>query len=100
MGPLVPVMSPAPGDRLQRFVGDTVHFVLRDPRGRGTTKGWQARLRTNLGRAEVLRREILEAHTRGLPLAGASWRDLPMKPTEDGWVLDLPLAEVGYFKSK
>jgi len=93
-------MTPAPGGRLQRFVGDRIRFTLKGSDGQGIPKGWLARLRTNLGRAELLRREILEAHTRGLPMAGASWRDLPMKETPEGWSLELPLAEVGFFKAK
>jgi predicted glycogen debranching enzyme len=32
--------------------------------------------------------------------AGASWRDIPLRPTETGWELDLPLCEVGYFRAK
>jgi len=100
METLIPVMTPAPGERQLRFVGDRVRFVLKDRDGRPPARGWQARLRTNLGRAEVLRREIIQAHTRGLPLAGASWRDLPMREENGQWSLELPLAEVGYFKAK
>src|SRR5207249_917732 len=62
--------------------------------------GWSARLRTNLGRAELLRREIIQAHTHGLPPAGASWRDLPMQREGNEWVIELPLADVGFFNSK
>ncbi|HWI57885.1 MAG TPA: amylo-alpha-1,6-glucosidase, partial [Bacillota bacterium] len=94
------MMIPAPGDRLQRFVGDTVQFTLKDRAGRSPLKGWRALLRTNLGRAELLRQEILQAHTRGVTMAGASWRDVPMKEEAWGWSLDLPLAEVGFFKAK
>src|SRR5207245_750777 len=36
----------------------------------------------------------------GLPVAGSSWRDIPMVEDEQGWHLALPLAEVGYFKAK
>jgi starch synthase (maltosyl-transferring) len=100
MAPLIPVMTPAPGDRLQRFVGDVVRFVLRDREGRRPAPGWCARLRTNLGRARLLRQEILQAHTGGLPLAGGSWRDLPMKPDAEGWSVELPLSEVGFFSAK
>lgn len=100
MEQLIPIMSPAPGERRLRFVGDRIRFVITDQQGRRPPPGWQARLRTNLGRAEVLRREIIQAHTRGLPLAGASWRDLPMREENGGWSIELPLAEVGYFKAK
>jgi predicted glycogen debranching enzyme len=96
----VPLMNPAPGDRSVRFVGDRVRFTLRDRDGARPAKGWRGLLRTNLGRAKQLRREILEAHTQGLPLAGGSWRDLPMTEIDDGWSLELPLVEAGYFKAK
>ncbi len=92
-------MTPAPGDRLQRFVGDHVLFQLRGAGG-SRPEGWRALLRTNLGRATELRCEILQAHTQGLPLAGASWRDVPMREDAQGWSLELPLAQVGYFKAK
>jgi starch synthase (maltosyl-transferring) len=97
---VVPMMSPAPGERLLRFVGDRVRFTLKDASAARRRKGWCARLRTNLGRADVLRREIIQAHAEGVPLAGASWCDLPMREDGDGWSLELPLAEVGFFKSK
>ena len=93
-------MKPAPGARCQKFVGDRVRFELQDALGRRPEPGWRALLRTNLGRAEQLRKEIIQAHTRGLPLAGASWRDVPMLEHPEGWSLELPLAEVGYFKAK
>jgi len=95
-----PVMTPAPGDRLQRFVGDRVRFELRDRDGRTVPEGWRALLRTNLGRGNQLRREIVAAHSRGPNLAGASWRDLPMRRDGAGWTLELPLAEPGFFKAK
>jgi starch synthase (maltosyl-transferring) len=93
---MIPVMTPAPGERLQKFVGDRLRFTLRA----AGCQGWTARLRTNLGRAELLRREILDAHTNRLPLAGASWRDLPMLESNGEWFIELPLAEVGFFKAK
>jgi len=90
-------MEPAPGERLLRFVGDRVHFTLRAGAERA---GWRALLRTNLGRAAARRREIIAAHAGGAAAAGASWRDVPMKKTADGWQIELPLAEVGCFKAK
>lgn len=99
MQPLIPVMMPAPGERVQRFVGDAMRFELKDRDGR-MAKGWRGLLRTNLGRGELLREEIVRAHTAGMPLGGESWRDLSMKEEGGGWSLELPLAEPGYFKAK
>ena len=95
-----PAMSPAPGERLLRFVGDRIRFTLTARSGQPRPKGWTAKLRTNLGRADVLRREIIQAHAKGVSLAGASWCDLPMREDGDCWWLELPLAEVGFFKAK
>jgi predicted glycogen debranching enzyme len=90
-------MEPVPGERLARFVGDHVRFTLRDG---GGGKGWRALLRTNLGRAAALRREIISAHADGPVPAGASWRDLPMQKNGASWQIELPLAETGFFKAK
>jgi predicted glycogen debranching enzyme len=93
-------MTPAPGERLLRFVGDKVIFTLRAEINSATQKNVCAFLRTNLGRAAALRHEIISAHAGGAAAAGASWRDLPMQKTADGWQIELSLAEVGYFKAK
>ncbi len=95
-----PVMTPAPGERLLRFVGDRVRFTLKIPNRSTRPNKCSARLRTNLGRADVLRQEIIQAHAKGVPLAGASWADLPMREEADGWSLELPLADAGFFKAK
>jgi hypothetical protein len=57
-------------------------------------------LRTNLGRSPARRREIIAAHAGGAGHAGTSWHDLPMRKTGDTWEIELPLAEVGFFKAK
>ncbi|HTB82875.1 MAG TPA: amylo-alpha-1,6-glucosidase [Candidatus Sulfotelmatobacter sp.] len=92
-------MFPAPGERLLRFVGDKALFQLRTP-DFSAPKNWQARLRTNLGRAAQRRAEILAAHAGGPVVANSSWRDIPMQRTADGWQIELPLAEPGFFKAK
>ena len=90
-----------PGERLQRFVGDRIRFVLEDRAGTfPRRKGLRARLRTNLGRGELLCKEITQAQTRKLPLAGASWHDLPMRSEDGKWNVELTLTEPGYFKAK
>ncbi len=93
-------MSPAPDERLVRFVGDTLLFTLQDGSQPGAGAGWQARLRTNLGRAVVGRKEIIAAHAGGAVAAGESWQDLPMHKTDSGWQIELPLTETGFFKAK
>src|SRR5256885_13717912 len=99
MQPLI--MTPAPGERLVRFVGDQLSFRLASAEARPLPAGWQARLRTNLGRGDVLRQEIIRTHTGQPQLALASWRDLPMRPdTEGAWSLSLSLSEPGHFKAK
>ena len=97
MPPPVPIMEPATGERLVRFVGDRIRFTLHDGSGRN---GWRALLRTNLGRAAALRREIIAAHAGGPGHAGESWRDVPMQQNGDAWQIELPLAETGFFKAK
>ena len=93
-------MTPAPGERLLRFVGDKILFTLRAGNNSPAQKNWSARLRTNLGRAATRRHEIISAHAGVTAAAGASWRDVPMQKTAEGWSAELPLAEVGYFKAK
>ncbi len=93
------MMTPVPGERLLRFVGDKILFNVR-AENFPAQKNWQARLRTNLGRAAARRHEIIGAHAGGAAAAGASWRDVPMQRTADGWQIELPLAEVGFFKAK
>jgi len=91
-------MTPGPGERLVRFVGDQISFSLN--MGGSLPAGWQARLRTNLSRGDTLRREIIHAHTGEVKLAKASWRDVPMTPRDGGWALSFSLTEVGFFKAK
>jgi predicted glycogen debranching enzyme len=93
-------MTPAPGERMLRFVGDKVRFTLRDEQGSAAKNGSRAFLRTNIGRAAARRREIIVANAGGAAFAGESWRDVPMKKNGDVWEVEFPLAEVGYFKAK
>jgi starch synthase (maltosyl-transferring) len=91
-------MTPAPGARLLRFAGDRLLFTA-GMSGQGLG-GWQAFLRTNLGRAAVARDEIVASQAGERTFAGSSWRDIPMRVAGEGWSLDLPLAEVGWFRAK
>ena len=93
-------MSPATGERLVRFVGDKIRFTITAGKDLAAQKNGSARLRTNLGRAAARRQEIISAHAGQAVVANSSWRDVPMQPTADGWAIELPLAEAGFFKAK
>jgi predicted glycogen debranching enzyme len=93
-------MTPAPGERLLRFVGDRLRFTLREEKNPVAKNGSRAFLRTNLGRAAARRREIIIANAGGAAFAGESWRDVPMRKNGDAWEIEFPLAEPGFFKAK
>jgi predicted glycogen debranching enzyme len=88
-------MSPGTGTGLVRHAGDRVTFTLGP-----IPPGWQARLRTNIGRADRMRDEIVRSHFEKIPLAGASWQDLPMEVEGTMARITLPLTQVGHFKAK
>ena len=93
-------MTPAAGERILRFVGDTVRFHLRGADVPLPQTG-RALLRTNLGKADRLRREIIETYSGKRPLSVAFWRDVPMRREADGsFAIELPVTEPGYFKAK
>ena len=93
------IMSPAPGERLLRFVGDRVRFSLRPPQG--PPPGARALLRTNLGKAARLRQEIIATHAGKNPFSVAFWRDVPLLRESYGeWAVELPLTDVGFFRAK
>src|SRR5438093_7919224 len=96
-------MQPATGEHVLRFVGDRVAFGLNTGGRLAETlapPGWKAYLRTTLGRAEVLRREIIYAHKAHRKLANAPWRDIPMLAESGEWRRELCLTETGYFRAK
>jgi predicted glycogen debranching enzyme len=94
------VQTPAPGERRVGFVGDRLRFTLQAAHHRPLPAGWRACLRTNLGRGAVLWEELLTAVECRKPPTLCAWRDIPMRREGDAWVLDLPLAEVGWFRAK
>jgi len=89
-------MTPAPGSRIVQYVGDRVRFTIQG--------GEKAFLRTNLTRGGQARREVIALSgavtSEPRTFAGASWRDIPLRPVDGGWELDLALTEVGYFRAK
>ncbi len=92
-------MTPAPGERLLRFAGDRVRFTLRMPAGLSTNA--RAVLRTNLGKAERLRSEIIRTHSGKNPMSVAFWRDVAMELQANGeWAIELPVIDVGFYRAK
>ncbi len=82
---------------LVRSRGDSLAFSLN----LASPESGQAFLRTNLGRAEIRRREIIDRVEKDKPVMKADWRDLPMPETAPGhFELTVPLAEVGRFQAK
>ncbi len=95
-----PSMTPAAGERMLRYVGDRVRFSLTLDGLDGSGDGWKALLRTNIGRAQAARNEIIATLGGAHTFAGSSWRDIPLIRQGSSWVLDLPLTEVGWFRAK
>ncbi len=63
--------------------------------------GGRAVFRTNLGRADIRRREIIAATESGDPILARDWHDVPMTEVEPGlFRVHLPLLEVGIFFGK
>ena len=89
--------TPAPGEAKLFFQGDTIQFELALKRPlRGTA--W---VRTNLGRAATIRREIVAAVDQNESPLAKAWFDLPMRPSgKNRYILTLPFTEVGYFEAK
>ena len=91
------IQNPATGTRLLMFRGDTLLFILflSHPQ-----KG-NAWLRTNIGYADVARKEIVKEVDENLPPLGRDWFDLPMQRTgDDKFEIKVPLCEVGHFEAK
>ncbi len=88
---------PACGTALLLFQGDTITFTLiidQDVDG-------HAWLRTNLGHAEVARRESIEEVEIHRPPLGRDWYDFPMRKIDAShYRITLPLVDVGHFGAK
>ena len=94
------IMTPTTGERLLRFVGDRVRFTVRSDDGQPLPNGWSVRLRTNLGRAKFLRREIIASYPHRPALANASWHDVTLERVGTEWMRELALTETGFFRAK
>jgi hypothetical protein len=94
-----PRMTPPPGERLLRFVGDYVRFELQAPPE--SAPNARAFLRTNLGKESTFREEIIATYAGRRPLSVAFWRDVPFDQTgPNQWSIEMPLVEPGFFPPK
>ena len=89
--------TPAPESFLLKWRGDTLAVTLTvDPPRKG-----RAAFRTNLGRAGVRRREIIDETEKGLTPLAKAWTDIPLAETKPGvFQGEIPLVEVGVFSGK
>ncbi len=89
--------TPQPGQRRLQFRGDQIVFRLNaDPAMPG-----RAFLRTNLGHARTIRREIIRHVEHNEPQLGRDWFDIPMHELSPGrFEVTVGLHEVGHFEAK
>jgi predicted glycogen debranching enzyme len=91
------IQNPASGTRVLMFRGDTLLFTL----SLSLPQKGNAWLRTNIGHANVARREIIKEVDEDQPYLGREWFDLPMQCTDDhNFNIRVPLCEVGHFEAK
>ncbi len=91
------VQYPEPGRALVMFCGDSITFTLdliSDTPG-------QAFVRTDLGRAEVSRQEIIDRVDKGDINLNGAWHDVKMvRRSASRFSITLPLYELGHFRAK
>ena len=95
--PRTVVQNPAPGQRLLQFRGDQLVFRLTvDPPAEG-----RAFVRTNLGQARIIRREIIRQVEHNEARLARDWFDIPMRAVAPGrYEAVVGLGEVGHFEAK
>lgn len=89
--------TPAPARHIVRFRGDIVRFrfVIRP------VMSGAAYIRTNMGQARVIRREIIRNIELNEAPQGRDWYDIPMAESDRGcYEVAIPLNEVGHFEAK
>ena len=89
--------TPRPGQRRLLFRGDRIVFGLKvDPAAEG-----RAFVRTNLGHADTIRKEIIGLVERNEPRLAREWFDIPMTESAPGrFQACIGLDEVGHFEAK
>ncbi len=90
--------TPAPGARILRCAGDILDITLDVP---DLWRPGRAFVRTNIGRAHILRREVIDHTEKAKPYLAADWHDVPMVADGPGrWRVRLALANPGFFLAK
>ena len=91
------IQDPTPGKRLVKFCGDTAVFTLILPQ----PQDGSAWVRTNIGQAKIIRREIIMQVEQDETPLGRAWFDIPMKRVDGRtFTATLPLYESGHFEAK
>jgi len=89
--------TPLPDTHMLMFRGDTCTFTL----SLSSPYTGKAYLRTNLGQAQVSRKEMIQEVCKGTPPVGRAWYDKPMRQIDPHrFQTTLPLCEVGHFEAK
>ena len=91
------IQSPVPGTHILGCRGDSVLFTLALTEMCAGT----AFLRTNLGNAEIQRREIIQEVEDNTPILERDWFDIPMhEVSSNHYEIRMLLTEVGHFQAK
>jgi glycogen debranching enzyme len=91
------IQDPTPGRRMLKFCGDTAVFTLILPQ----PQEGSAWVRTNIGQAKIIRREIVRQVEADETPLGRAWFDIPMKRIDrQTFRAELPLYESGHFEAK
>ena len=91
------IQEPTPGNRLVKFCGDQIVFKLTLP-GAHDGNAW---IRTNIGQAHIIRREIIDQVEQDKTPLGRAWFDIPMTRIDgQTFTATLPLFESGHFEAK
>ena len=91
------IQHPEPGRGMVMFCGDSITFtldIISDIDG-------EAFIRTDLGRADVARQEIIDRVDKGDIKLNGAWHDIKMvRQGSSRFSITLPLYEVGHFQAK
>lgn len=90
------IQFPNPGEHRLYFRGDIISFKIQ----MDSPMAGKAFLRTNIGRASIRRREIIEHISSKRAISSQDWHDVSMMlVSEMEYQIDLSLLEVGHFEA-